>query len=99
MMPLLIFLALNLLLMAGLFLVGVYLFLQVEDKGKRSKLRLRDSSVDLSELRALLQADEHDKALRRLMQADGIDRFTAEKAIEALGRQDPAQDQLSATRL
>ncbi len=87
-MTLLIFLALNLLLMAGLFLAGVYFFLQVEDKGKRKKLRLLDSSVDLSELRAMLQADEHDEALQRLMQAEDIDRFSAEKAIEGLTQQD-----------
>ena len=87
-MTLLIFLALNLLLMAGLFLAGVYFFLQVEDKGKRKKLRLLDSSVDLSELQAMLKAERRDEALQRLMQADGIDRFTAEKAIEGLTQQD-----------
>ena len=73
-MTLLIFLALNLLLMVGLFLVGVYLFLQVEDKRKRNKLRLLDSSVDMSELREMLRAERHDEALQRLMQADDIGR-------------------------
>jgi len=97
-MTLLIFLALNLLLMAGLFLVGVYLFLQVEDKRKRNKLRLLDSSVDLSELQAMLKAERHDEALQRLMQADNIDRFSAEKAIEGLTRQDRGDDPLSKTR-
>lgn len=97
-MTLLIFLALNLLLMAGLFLVGVYLFLQVEDKRKRNKLRLLDSSVDMSELRAMLEAERHDEALQRLMQADNIDRFSAEKAIEGLTGQDRRDDRLSETR-
>ncbi len=97
-MTLLIFLALNLLLMAGLFLVGVYLFLQVEDKRKRNKLRLLDSSVDMSELRAMLEAERHDEALQRLMQADNIDRFSAEKAIEGLTGQDRGNDRLSETR-
>ena len=87
-MTLLIFLALNLLLMAGLFLAGVYFFLQVEDKGKRKKLRLLDSSVDLSELQAMLKAERRDEALQRLMQAEDIDRFSAEKAIEGLTQQD-----------
>ncbi len=87
-MTLLIFLALNLLLMAGLFLAGVYFFLQVEDKGKRKKLRLLDSSVDLSELQAMLKAERRDEALQRLMQAEDIDRFSAEKAIEGLTQRD-----------
>lgn len=87
-MTLLIFLALNLILMAGLFLVGVYLFLQVEDKSKRNKLRLLDSSVDMAELQAMLRAERHDEALQRLMQAEDIDRFSAEKAIEGLAQQD-----------
>lgn len=87
-MTLLIFLALNLLLMAGLFLAGVYFFLQVEDKSKRKKLRLLDSKVDLSELQAMLKAERHDEALQRLMQAEDIDRFSAEKAIEGLTQRD-----------
>ena len=91
-MTLLIFLALNLLLMIGLFLVGVYLFLQVEDKRKRNKLRLLDSSVDMSELREMLRAERHDEALQRLMQADDIDRFTAESAIEGLKRQESREN-------
>ena len=73
--------------MVGLFLVGVYLFLQVEDKRKRNKLRLLDSSVDMSELREMLRAERHDEALQRLMQADDIDRYTAEKALEQLTEQ------------
>ena len=92
-MTLLIFLALNLLLMVGLFLVGVYLFLQVEDKRKRNKLRLLDSSVDMSELREMLRAERHDEALQCLMQADDIDRFTAESAIEMLMRQESRDNQ------
>lgn len=88
-MALLIFLALNLLLMAGLLLAGLYLFLQVEDKAKRSKPRLNQSSV--AELQALLQAQGHDEALQHLMQTDDMERFSAEQAIEALRRQNPGK--------
>ena len=82
-MTLLVFIVVNLALMFGLFLVGVYLFMQIEEKRKRSKLLL-DSSVDVGELRAMLLADRYDDALTRLMQAAEVDRFTAETALNEL---------------
>ena len=86
---LLVFIALNLLLMLTLFLVGVYLFMQVEEKRKHNKLRLFESNVDMNELRAMLQAQRHDEALQRLMQVENVDRYTAERALEML-RQQPS---------
>ena len=86
---LLVFIALNLLLMLTLFLVGVYLFMQVEEKRKHNKLRLFESNVDMNELRAMLQAQRHDEALQRLMQVEDVDRYTAERALEML-RQQPS---------
>ena len=88
-MMLLVFVALNLLLMVTLFLVGVYLFMQVEEKRKHNKLRLFESNVDMTELRAMLQAQRHDEALQRLMQVEDVDRYTAERALEML-RQQPS---------
>ena len=86
---LLVFIALNLLLMLTLFLVGVYLFMQVEEKRKQNKLRLFESNVDMTELRAMLQAQRHDEALQRLMQVEDVDRYTAERALEMLRQQPP----------
>ena len=86
---LLVFIALNLLLMLTLFLVGVYLFMQVEEKRKHNKLRLFESNVDMNELRAMLQAQRHDEALQRLMQVEDVDRYTAERALEMLRQQPP----------
>ncbi len=88
-MMLLVFIALNLLLMLTLFLVGVYLFMQVEEKRKQNKLRLFESNVDMTELRAMLQAQRHDEALQRLMQVEDVDRYTAERALEMLRQQPP----------
>ena len=86
---LLVFIAPNLLLMLTLFLVGVYLFMQVEEKRKHNKLRLFESNVDMNELRAMLQAQRHDEALQRLMQVEDVDRYTAERALEMLRQQPP----------
>ena len=88
---LLVFIALNLLLMVTLFLVGVYLFMQVEEKRKQNKFRLFESNVDITELRAMLQAQRHDEALQRLMQVEDVDRYTAERALEALRQRVPGQ--------
>ena len=85
-MTLLVFIVVNLVLMFGLFLVGVYLFMQIEEKRKRSKLLL-DSSVDVGELRAMLLDDRYEDALTRLMQAAEVDRFTAETALNELRQQ------------
>ena len=76
----LVFIVLNLLLMAALFLFGVYQFMQVEEKRKRGKLLL-DAGMEAAELQALVDADRYDEALRRLMEGADIDRFTAEAAL------------------
>ena len=82
-MVFLLFIVLNLLLMATLFAVGVYQFMQVEEKRKRSKLLL-DAGMDVAELQALVNADKYDEALNRLMQGADVDRFTAESALAQL---------------
>ncbi len=79
-MFILVFIIVNLLLMAALFLVGVYQFMQVEEKRKRSKLLL-DAGLEAAELQALLDADRYDEALNRLMTAADVDRYTAESAL------------------
>ncbi|MDE2775996.1 MAG: hypothetical protein OXI77_08665 [Chloroflexota bacterium] len=78
-----LFILVNLLLMTTLFAFGVYQFLQVEEKRKRSKL-LIDAGLDADELRALLSADRQDEAIIRLMRAADVDRFTAESALTQL---------------
>ena len=85
-MLLLLIIAFNLVLMAGLFLFGFYLFLQVEDKRKRKRLPL-DDAVDVAELRLMLRADRYDEALQRLMQTAQVDRYTAASTLAQLRRE------------
>jgi len=75
-----LFIVANLLLMATLFAFGMYQFMQVEEKRKRSKLLL-DAGLDITELQALVGADKHDEAVSRLMSAADVDRFTAESTV------------------
>ena len=80
-----IFIVLNLLLMASLFAFGMYLFMQVEDKRKRGRL-LTEAGVDISELQDLVGADRSDEAVSRLMRAADVDRFTAESTVARLSK-------------
>jgi len=75
-----IFIVANLLLMAALFAFGMYQFMQVEEKRKRSRL-LTDAGVDITELQALVGADKQEEAVTRLMSAADVDRFTAESTV------------------
>ena len=77
--------------MAALFLFGMYQFMQVEDKRKRSKLLL-DSGIDAAELQTLADADRRDEAIRRLMQRADIDRFTAESTLARWRNAEDADD-------
>jgi len=86
-----LFILFNLLLMTTLFAFGVYQFLQVEEKRKRSKL-LIDAGLDADELRALLGADRQDEAIIRLMRAADVDRFTAESALTQLDGASAAEE-------
>ena len=81
-----LFIVANLLLMAALFAFGMYQFMQVEEKRKRSRLLL-DAGLDLAELQALVGADKQDEAVNRLMSAADVDRFTAEATIEQFKKQ------------
>lgn len=78
-----LFIVANLVLMAGLFAFGMYQFMQVEEKRKRSRL-LTDAGVDVAELQALLGADRQEEAVNRLMRAADVDRFTAESTVAKL---------------
>jgi len=82
-----LFIIANLLLMAALFAFGMYQFMQVEEKRKRSRL-LTDAGVDLAELQALLVEDRQEEAVSRLMSAADVDRFTAESAIAKIREQE-----------
>ena len=78
-----LFIAANLLLMATLFAVGMYQFMQIEEKRKRRRL-LTEAGVDVAELRALAVADRRDEAVSRLMREADVDRFTAESTVAKL---------------
>ena len=78
-----LFIVVNLLLMAALFAFGVYQFMQVEEKRKRSRL-LADAGIDTAELEALVHADRLDEARDRLMNEADVDQFTAESALAQL---------------
>lgn len=93
-MTLLLFIGCNVLLMSAFLVVGMYQFMQVDDKRKRRPadrlrppLALADSELDLAELRELVSAERDDEARQRLMQAADVDRFTAESAIKGLKKQ------------
>ncbi len=94
-MPLLILIGFNLLLMCALFAYGVYQFLQVEEK-RKSRDVLLQGGMDAAELRALLGAGRQEEARRRLMQAADTDRFTAERALEALRREAVRESKMQA---
>lgn len=78
-----LFIVVNLLLMAALFAFGVYQFMQVEEKRKRGQL-LADAGIDTTELEALVQADRLDEARDRLMSEADVDQFTAESTVARL---------------
>lgn len=80
-----LFVLVNILLMGALFAYGVYQFMQIEGKRKCRQL-LAHASLDEQELCALMRAERYDEALARLMQGADVDRFTAESALEQLGK-------------
>ena len=80
-----LFILVNVLLMGSLFAFGVYQFMQIEAKRKCRKL-LAEASLDEEELRALIEHERYDEALSRLMQQADVDRFTAESALDQLGK-------------
>ena len=84
------FIVANLLLMAALFAFGMYQFMQVEEKRKRSRL-LTDAGVDVTELKDLLGAGRQEEAISRLMSAADVDRFTAESAVAQLSSASAAE--------
>ena len=82
-MILVLFIVVNLSLMAVLFAFGVYQFMQVEAKRKCREL-LAEASLDEEELGALISTDRYEEALSRLMQQADVDRFTALSTLEQL---------------
>lgn len=81
--------------MSAFFIVGIYLFLQIEDKQKRNPVdRLRravlvsELGVDERELRQMVRDEQYSDAIQRLITDAEVDRFTAEATIEALKKQE-----------
>lgn len=90
-----IFIAINLLIMSAFFGVGIYLFLQVEDKQKRrpvdhlrGAVLVSEMDVDEVELRQLVRDERYTDAIQRLIHDAEVDQFTAEATIEALKKQE-----------
>ena len=83
-MTLLIFLALNLALMLGLFFVGVYQFMQIEEKRKGIAARRLAADIDMAAVAATRRAEGDEAAIQRLMREAELDRFTAESALQAM---------------
>ena len=90
-MIVLVFVVFNLLLMTGLFLYGMYQFMQIEEKRKRRSL-WAETALDEAELARLLHADGYDAARSRLMAEADVDRFTAERALDQIKRGSPAEE-------
>ena len=83
-MSLLIFLALNLLLMLGLFFVGVYHFMQIDEKRKGIAARRLAPDIDLDGLEATRRTEGDAAAIQRLMREAELDPFTARAALDGL---------------
>ena len=90
-----LFIGINLLIMSAFFGVGIYLFLQIEDKQKRQPVdRLRGAvlvselGVDEVELRQMVRDERYTDAIQRLITDAEVDQFTAEVTIEALKKQE-----------
>ena len=89
------FIGINLVIMSALFAVGIYLFLQIDDKQKRQPVdRLRgavlvsEMDIDEVELRQLVRDERYTDAIQRLITEAEVDQFTAEATIEALKKQE-----------
>lgn len=80
-----LFILVNILLMGTFFAFGVYQFMQIEAKRKCRNL-LAEASLDEAELSALIRAERYDEARSRLMRQADVDRYTAESALEQLGK-------------
>ena len=83
-MTLLLFLVVNLLLMTGLFLAGVYLFMQIDEKRKAKPARRLAADVELAAVDALRHEQGDAAALEQLMREADVDRYTAEAALKQL---------------
>jgi len=89
------FIGINFLIMSTFFGIGIYLFMQVEEKRKRHPAdRLRgavlvsEMDVDEIELRQLVRDERYTDAIQRLIHDAEVDQFTAEATIEALKKQE-----------
>lgn len=90
-MEIVVVIGINLIMMSVLFVVGIYLFMQVEDKQKRRPVdRLRrvqvvsELGIDEGVLRQLVRDEQYDYAVQHLMDHGEVDRFTAEATVETL---------------
>jgi hypothetical protein len=94
-MSIMLFIGFNLLIMSTFFVLGIYQFLQIEDKQKRRPAdRLRravlvsELDVDESAVRQLVRDERYTDAIQRLITDADVDRFTAEAMIEVLKKQE-----------
>lgn len=94
-MDILLVIGFNLILMSAFFVLGIYQFLQIDDKQKRrpadrlrSAVLVSELDVDEGELRELVRDERYTDAIQRLITDADVDRFTAEAMIEALKKQE-----------
>lgn len=94
-MDIVVVIAVNVMMMSAFFLVGIYQFLQIEDKKKRRPVDRLRSSIMVSELivdevalRQLVRDERYVDAVQHLIDYADVDRFTAEAAIETLKQQE-----------
>lgn len=94
-MDILVVIAINVIMMSALFVVGIYQFLQIEDKKKRRPMdRLRTSvmvaelDVDEVTIRRLVRDERYADAVQHLIDYAEVDRFTAQATVETLKQQE-----------
>jgi len=94
-MDVILFIGFHVGMMSLFFVIGIYLFSQVDDKRKRQEVdRLRGAvpiaelEIDEAELRELVRAERYEDAVERLVTMAEVDRFTAQSAVESLKKQE-----------
>lgn len=94
-MSVLLLIGLNILLMIVCFAVGIYQFLQIEDKRKRrdslrlrSGVRISEFEIDETEIRQLVRNEQYEQAVKHLMHHAEVDQFTALSAVEQIKQEE-----------
>lgn len=94
-MSFLLLIGLNILLMVVCFAVGIYQFLQIQDKRKRQDQwhrrtggMIREFEIDETEIRQLVRNEQYEQAVKHLMHHAEVDQFTALSAVEQIKQEE-----------